>query len=69
MKLITKSLEEEVGKTYNKSDVKMMIKKIETEKLQRAGYKNIIKTSISDATVRNYSALLADEGNILISHS
>ncbi len=31
--------------------------------------KNIIKTSISDATVRNYSALLADEGNISISHS
>jgi hypothetical protein len=32
----------------------MMIKKIETKKLERAGYKNIIETSISDATVRNY---------------
>ncbi len=65
----TKSLEEEVGKSYNKSDVKMMIKKIETKKLERAGYKNIIEMSISDATVRNYSAMLADEGNISISHS
>ncbi len=69
LKLIAKSLEEEVGKTYNKSDVKMTIKKIETEKLERAEYKNIIKMSISDATVRNYSALLADEGNISRSHS
>jgi hypothetical protein len=69
MKQIAKSSEEEVGKTYNKSDVKMVIKKIETEKLERAVYKNIIKKSISDATVRNYSAMLADEGNISISHS
>jgi hypothetical protein len=66
MKQIAKSLEEEVGKTYNKSDVKMMIKKIETKKLERAGYKNIIEKSIYDASVRNYSALLADEGNISI---
>ena len=36
MKLIAKSLEEEVGKAYSKSDVKMTIKKIETEKLERA---------------------------------
>ncbi len=39
MKRIAKSLEEEVGNIYNKSDVKMMMKKIETEKLERAGYK------------------------------
>jgi hypothetical protein len=69
MKQIVKSLEEQVGKTYNKSDVEMMIKKIETKKLERAVYKNIIKTSISDATVRNYLAMLADEGSISISHS
>jgi hypothetical protein len=30
-------------------------------------YKRIIETSICDATVSNYSALLADEGNISIS--
>ncbi len=69
MKLIAESLDEEVGKTYDKSDVKMMIKKIQTKKLEEAGYKNIIHKSISRATVRNYSALLADEGNIAISQS
>ncbi len=62
-------MEDKVGKTYYKSDVKMMLKKIESKKLEIAGYKNIIETSISDSTVRNYSALLADEGNISISHS
>ena len=35
----------------------------------RAGYKNIIKTSLSDQTVKNYFALLAHESNISISHS
>jgi hypothetical protein len=60
MKHINQSLDEELGKTYNKSDVKMMIKKIHTEKLEKAGYKNIIVTSICDSTVRNYLALLAD---------
>jgi hypothetical protein len=69
MKQIAKSMEDKVGKTYNKSDVKMMLKKIESEKLETTGYKNIFETSISDSTVRNYSALLADEGNISISHS
>ncbi len=43
MKQIAKSMEDEVGKTYNKSDVKMMLKKIESKKLEIAGYKNIIK--------------------------
>jgi hypothetical protein len=37
--------------------------------LEGAGNKNIIKMSISDASVRNYTALPADEGNISISHS
>ncbi len=41
MKQKVESLEEEVGKTYNKCDVKMMIKKIQTKKLEKAGYKNI----------------------------
>jgi hypothetical protein len=67
MKRIAESLDEEVGKTYNKSDVDMMIKKIQTEKLEEAGYKNIIDKSICDSTLRNYSALLANEGNIAIS--
>jgi hypothetical protein len=67
MKHIAQSLDEEVGKTYDKSDVKMIIKKIHTEKLKKAGYKNIIETSICDTTLRNYSALLANEGNIAIS--
>jgi hypothetical protein len=67
MKHIAQSLDEEVGKTYDKSDVKMIIKKIHTEKLEKAGYKNIIETSICDSTPRNYSALLANEGNIAIS--
>jgi hypothetical protein len=67
MKWIAESLDEEVGKTYDKSDVKMMIKKIQTEKLKEAGYKNIINKSICDSTLRNYSALLANEGNIAIS--
>ncbi len=66
MKQITESLDEEVGKTYDKSDVKMMIKKIQTEKLEEAGYKNIINKSICNSTLRNYSALLANEGNIAI---
>ena len=69
MKRIAESLDAEVGKTYDKSDVKIMIKKIQTEKLKKAGYKNIIDKSICDATVRNYSALLANEGNIAISQS
>ncbi len=67
MKHIAQSLDEEVGKTYDKSDVKMMIKKIHTEKLEKAGYENIIKMSICDSTLRSYSALLANEGSIAIS--
>jgi len=69
MKIITELLDEEAGKAYDKSDVKMMIKKIQTKKLEEAGYKNIIHKIISRTTVRNYSALLADEGNIAISQS
>jgi hypothetical protein len=69
MKHITQSLDEEIGKTYNKSDVKMIIKKIHSEKLEKARYKTIIETSICNSTLRNYSALLADEGNIAISQS
>lgn len=69
MKRIAESLNAEVGKTYDKSDVKIMIKKIQTEKLEKAGYKNIIDKSICDTSVRNYSALLANEGNIAISQS
>jgi hypothetical protein len=38
MKRIAESLDAEVGKTYDKSDVKIMIKKIQTEKLKKAGY-------------------------------
>jgi hypothetical protein len=52
-------LDVEVGKTYDKSDVKEMIKKVQTEKLEKAGYKNIVNNSISDSTLMNYSALLA----------
>jgi hypothetical protein len=37
MKQIAEALEEEVGKTYNKYDVKMMIKKIQPGKLEKAG--------------------------------
>ena len=69
MKQIAESLHREVGKTYDKSDVKVMIKKVQTEKLEKAVYKNIIDKSICDQTLRNYSALLADEGNIAISQS
>jgi hypothetical protein len=69
LKRIAESLDEEVGKTYDKSDVKTMMKKMQTEKLEEAGYKNIIEQSICDSTVRNYSALLADEGSIAISQS
>jgi len=36
-----------------------MIKKVQTEKLEKAGYKNIVNNSISDSTLMNYSALLA----------
>jgi hypothetical protein len=67
MKRIAELLDEEVGKTYDKSDVKMMIKKIQTEKLEEAGYKIIIDKSICDSLLRSYSALLANEGNIAIS--
>jgi hypothetical protein len=34
MNQIAELLDEEVGKTYDKSDVKMMIKKIQIEKLE-----------------------------------
>jgi hypothetical protein len=64
MKQIAEALEEEEGKTHGKSDVQMMMKKIQSKKLEKAGYKSIIETSICYATVRNYSALLADKGNI-----
>ena len=37
--------------------------------MEKARYKNIIETSICDSTLRNYSALLANEGNIAISQS
>jgi hypothetical protein len=53
MKQIAKSLEEEVGKTYNKSDVKMMTTKIQTKKLEKAGFKIIIKMSTYDSTGRS----------------
>ncbi len=69
MKHIDQSLDEEIGKTYGKSHIKMIIKKIHTEKLEKAGYKSIIKTSICDTILRNYFALLANEGNITISQS
>jgi hypothetical protein len=69
MKHIAQSLDEEVGKTYDKSNVKMMKKKIHTEKLEKAGYKNIIEMRFCDSTLRNYSVLLADEGTIAISQS
>ena len=64
IKQIAELLHGEVGKTYDKSDVKVMIKKVQTKKLEKAGYKNIIDKSICDQALRNYSALLADEGNI-----
>ena len=64
MKQIAELLDGEVGKTYDKSDVKVMITKVQTEKLEKAGYKNIVDKRISDSTLMNYSALLADEGNI-----
>jgi hypothetical protein len=71
MKQISESLDGEVGKTYDKSDVdvKVMIKKVQTKKLEKAGYKNIVNKRIRDSTLMNYSALLADEGNIAISQS
>ncbi len=69
MKQIAKSLDGKVGKTYDKSNVKVMIKKVQTGKLEKAGYKNILGKRISDSTLMNYSALLADEGNIAISQS
>lgn len=40
---------------------------MQTEKLEKAGYKNIIEQSICDNTVKNYFALLADEGSFAIS--
>jgi hypothetical protein len=40
---------------------------MQTEKLEKAGYKNIIEQSICDNTVKNYFALLADEGSVAIS--
>ena len=69
LKRIAESLDEEVGKTYDKSDVNTMIKKMQTNKLEQAGYTNIIEQSICDSAVRNFSALLADEGNVAISQS
>ena len=69
MKQIAESLDKEIGKTYDKSDIKMMIKKLKTQKLEDAGYKNIIDKSICDSTLRNYCALLAYESNVAISQS
>jgi hypothetical protein len=37
-KWIAESLDKEIGKTYDKSDIKLMIKKLKTQKLEDAGY-------------------------------
>ncbi len=44
---IAQSLEEEVGKTYTGSDVEWMIKKMQAENVESAGFKPIIENSIS----------------------
>ena len=49
--------------------LELMVKKKQTENLERAGFKNIIERSISWNTVNNYTAMLANESTIAISQS
>jgi hypothetical protein len=51
---IALSCEKNQGKSYNRKDVKEMINKKYLEKLDHAGVKDILKSSVSDSTVRNY---------------
>ncbi len=67
VKWIAQLLEVEVGKTYTGSDVEWMIKKMQAENVESAGFKPIIENSISRWTVKNYTAMLATESNIAIS--
>ncbi len=50
----------DLGKTYNKLDVKLMLKKKQAAYLEKAGFKNIIERSICERSVNNYAAILAD---------
>jgi hypothetical protein len=59
----------EVGKTYNRTDVKLMLKKKQAANMEKAGFTNIIHRSISINTVNNYAAMLADESTIAIFQS
>jgi hypothetical protein len=67
--VIALSCENNQGKSYNRKDVKEMINKKYSEKLDHAGVKDILESSVSDSTVRNYTAMLADQANISISNS
>jgi hypothetical protein len=69
VKEMAQSWELEVGKTYNKSDVKLILKKKQAANLEKAGFKNIIERSICIKTVNNYAAMLADEATFAISQS
>ena len=69
VKEIAESWELEVGKTYNRTDVELMLKKKQAATMEKAGFTNIIDRSISINTVNNYAAMLADESTIAISQS
>jgi hypothetical protein len=69
VKEIAESWEGEVGKTYNGTDVKLMLKKKQAANLEKARFTNIIDRSISINTVNNYATMLADEATIAISQS
>ncbi len=69
MKELAEECEKHQGKSYNQKEVKKMIKQKRSEKLEKAGVKEILEDTISDTTVRNYTALLADQANISITKS
>jgi len=69
VKEIAESWELEVGKTYNRTDIELMLKKKQAANMEKAGFTNIIDRSISINTVNNYAAMLADQSTIAISQS
>lgn len=66
---IAQELEKDSGKTINKDDVKEILTKKKNEKIEASGLVPIIENNVSEGTVRNYTALFADEPNLSLSES
>ena len=69
MAKIAQHCEHYLGKSYCKSNMKQMLEDKHTKKLKNAGSIKILENSISQSSVRNYTALLADQPNMSVSQS